>query len=195
MLTAADLIAFEDDIAACFNRGEIRSPVHLAGGNEQQLIDIFKRVAPQDWICGGWRMHYHCLLKGLPPDELKAAILAGRSIALCFPSHRIISSAIVGGIMPIALGLAWSIKQSGGAEKVWCFTGDMGWRTGIAHECTQYADGHGLPIQWVLEDNGLSVKTDTKAAWGAARPSRVCGLSYKYKLTREHVGTGKWVSL
>ena len=33
-MTAEELIAFEKDIAECFNRGEIRAPIHLDGGNE-----------------------------------------------------------------------------------------------------------------------------------------------------------------
>src|SRR5438270_11068222 len=105
--TAADLIAYETEIAALFNSGAITAPVHLAGGNEHDLIELFKQIAPDDWILAGWRSHYHCLLHGVPPDELTAAIVAGRSIALCFPNYRVLSSAIVGGISPIATGLGW----------------------------------------------------------------------------------------
>ena len=43
-MTPADLIAFENDIANDFNAGKIKAPVHLAGGNEQQLIDIFAGI-------------------------------------------------------------------------------------------------------------------------------------------------------
>src|SRR5882672_2555148 len=113
-MNAYDLIAFEDSIAEAFNRGEIRAPVHLTSGNEEQLIEYFsKHVGPDDWICTTWRSHYHCLLKGVPPDELRAAIMAGRSISLCFPEHRIVSSAIAGGILPIALGIAMGSKRIG----------------------------------------------------------------------------------
>src|SRR6185437_16186857 len=99
----------------------IQEPVHLDGGNEEQLIELFDKINERDWVFGAWRQHYHCLLKGVPPAVLKAEILAGRSIALCFPEQRIFSSAIVAGICPIALGVALAIKRDGGDEHVWCF--------------------------------------------------------------------------
>lgn len=194
-MIAEALVAFEAEIAADFNAGLIKAPVHLAGGNEQQLIDIFARIKPEDWVLCAWRAHYHCLLKGVPPSALKAAIHAGRSIALCFPEHRILSSAIVGGICPIATGLGWALKERGAKERVHCFIGDMTARTGIYHECIQYCSGHGLPVTFHIEDNGKSVCTDTAASWGNKRwYNRGCEVrQYGYQLEWPHVGTGQWV--
>lgn len=192
MITKAELIAFEADIAAEFNTGKIRAPIHLSGGNEDALIAIFKSVQPGDWVCTTWRSHYHCLLKGVPPAEIKAAIMAGRSITLCFPEYRVISSAIVGGIVPIALGLAWSVKRNQTNERIWCFVGDMTGCSGIFDECSRYAAGHGLPLRIVVENNGLSVCTPTETAWGQPDDWRVRNLSYDYKLHPwPHAGTGK----
>jgi len=148
-MTKEELIAFETDIANEFNAGMIRAPVHLDDGNEEQLIEIFKGVKPEDWLCCGWRSHYRCLLKGVPPSLLKAEIMAGRSISLCFPQYRIVSSAIVGGIVPIALGIAMGIKRRGGAERVHCFMGDMTVRAGVTRECMDYAGSHELPIRFM----------------------------------------------
>lgn len=193
-MTKAELIAFEDDIRDCFARGEIAAPVHLAGGNEDQLIEIFQKIRPQDWVLTSWRSHYHCLLKGVPPDEVKAAILAGRSIALCFAEHRQLSSAIVGGICPIAVGLGWAIKRSGEDARVWCFIGDMTAATGIFHESSWYATNHFLPVTWVVEDNGLSVCTNTKEAWGSdGTRFDPHVIRYDYSMTWPHVGIGQWV--
>ncbi len=182
------LIAFEEEIAALFNAGQIPYPVHLSNGNEDALIEIFQEIYPNDWVLGSWRSHYQCLLKGVPTEELKAAILEGRSMALCFPEYRILSSAIVGGVVPIALGIAMQIHREGGAERVWCFLGDMTAETGIAHESMKYARNHDLPIEWVVEDNGLSVCTDTKEAWGGV--SETPGIRYAYKSKFPHAGAG-----
>jgi len=196
-MTPDQLIAFEKEIAADFEAGKIAAPVHLAGGNEQQLIDIFKDIKHEDWICCSWRSHLHCLLKGIPPQQLKDAIYAGRSIALCFPEHRILSSAIVGGICPIATGLGWAIKERGGTERVHCFIGDMTERTGIYHECASYCYGHDLPVQFYVENNGKSVCTDTGKVWGRGSAMvevvHVQAREYDYDLTWPHVGTGTWV--
>ena len=104
MITKQDLIDFETDIAESFNSGQIRAPVHLYDGNEDYLINIFKNIHEDDWIFCTWRSHYQCLLKGVPAKTLKRDILAGKSITLCYPEHRIYSSAIVTGSIPIATG-------------------------------------------------------------------------------------------
>lgn len=189
------LLAFERDIEETFNKGLVKAPVHLAGGNEKQLIDIFaKKVRADDWCLCSWRSHYHCLLKGVPGDEVKQAIIDGRSIALCFPEYKILSSAIVGGIAPIAVGLAMAIKAEDRDELVHVFLGDMSINAGIVREAMHYSAGHDLPIHWILEDNGLSVATDTKAVWGIDYyPEHFS--RYTYEMTVQHVGTGQWVSL
>jgi pyruvate dehydrogenase E1 component alpha subunit len=197
-MSPRELIEFESSIAESFNRGEIRAPVHLSDGQEDALIDYFRQVKDSDWICGTWRTHYQCLLKGVPPDELRAEIMAGRSISLCFPKQRIVSSAIAGGILPIAVGLAMAIKRAGGSELVHCFVGDMMAQSGIFFECVYYANSFQLPIQFVVEDNGISVCTDTKTAWNRStlwvydatmRPGLVH--YYRYKSNYPHAGAGK----
>lgn len=194
-MTKDELIAFEDDLAATFERGEIKAPLHLAGGNEDQLIDIFRSIKADDWVLCSWRSHYHCLLKGVPPDDVRQAIMRGRSIGLCFPEQRVLSSAIVGGIGPIATGLGWAIKRSGKKNMVHVFVGDMTAETGIIHEAMKYCSGEGLPVRWIVEDNGLSVCTKTDAVW--KKPTDipdVRAICYQHTLTKPHVGTGLWVS-
>ena len=196
MMNKAELIAFEDEIRELFNAGKIAAPIHLASGNEDQLIDIFKRIKPNDWVFGTWRSHYHCLLKGVPPEELKAKIVAGRSIGLCFPEHRILCSALVGGNAPLAVGMAMAIKRRGGNGHVWCFVGDMSVRTGIFYESLSYAGGHRLPVTFIVENNGMSVMTNTQEVWGTPEDaSRVYTEWYSYNLDVPHVGTGKWSGL
>ena len=189
---ASDLILFEAEIAEAFNAGKIRAPVHLSGGNEEDLIGIFERVRPEDWVFSTWRSHYHCLLKGVPPARLKADILAGKSITLTYPEHRIVTSAIVGGILPIALGVALAIKRAGGKEKVWAFVGDMASQTGAFSEVSRYAFGHNLPLMLVVEDNGISVCTDTEEVWRALNFADA-DRAYGYKLPWPHAGAGKRV--
>lgn len=195
MLTPADLIAFEQDIALTFNEGAIKAPIHLSAGNEIQLIEYFtNNFAKGDWIATAWRSHYHALLSGIPPEEVKQAILAGRSITLTFPDHNFISSAIVGGILPIAIGIALGLKRQNSKHRVHCFCGDMTARTGAYHEAYEYASGHALPITFITEDNGKSVGTPTKAVWGTQHAQRsakeVC---YTYNLGYPHAGSGVWI--
>lgn len=198
VLTPADLIAFEDDIAAEFNAGKIRAPVHLYSGNEEPMIEIFKKIRPEDWVLCSWRSHYQCLLKGVPAAQVKSEIMAGRSISLCFPEYCVLSSAIVTGVIPIAVGIALSIKRKKQSNMVYCFMGDMTSETGSAHECIKYAENHDLPLHFVVEDNGKSVCTDTRATWNmnkltyeGVRNHRIT--HYKYETKYPHAGAGQRV--
>ena len=195
LLTPADLCRFEQKVAEAFNNGEIRAPVHLYSGNEQALIDIFDDVNMDDWILCSWRSHYQCLLKGVPEEKVFAEIMAGRSISLCFPERRVFSSAIAGGILPIATGIAMAIKRKGGANRVYCFVGDMTAETGIAHECVKYSENHDLPIRFIIEDNNKSVCTNTVESWGAKHSSWEKSESpkvvyYSYENSFPHAGAG-----
>lgn len=197
-LTAQDLIDFENEIAELFNSGKIRAPVHLYSGNEDAMLRIFQAIRAEDWVLCSWRSHYQCLLKGVPREKLKAEIVAGRSISLCFAEQRVFSSAIVTGVLPIATGIAMGIKRHGGTEKVHCFMGEMTSETGVAHECIKYAQNHDLPIHFIIEDNGKSVCTDTRQTWNQPVLTYEKTTSprityYKYETKYPHAGAGKRV--
>ena len=193
-----DLIKFENDIAAIFNSGKIRAPIHLYSGNEKVLIKFFKKIKKNDWVFCSWRSHYQCLLKGVPPKKLKKEILEGKSISLCFPEHKIYSSAIVGGVLPIAVGMALSLKRKKSRNKVYCFMGEMTSETGIAHETIKYSRNKKLPIHFIVEDNRKSVCTDTRKTWSQGKltyekSSDKYVTYYKYNLKYPHAGAGKRV--
>ena len=94
--TPEDLIKFEEEIAELFNKAKIKAPIHLYYGNEDFIVEFFRKVRKQDWVFCSWRSHYQCLLKGVPENEVFSEIIKGHSISLCFPEHKIFSSAIVG---------------------------------------------------------------------------------------------------
>jgi len=192
-MTRDDLIAFEESIAAEFNAGLIPYPVHLEQGNEDALIAIFEDVRARDWIFGSWRMHLKALLAGVPAEALRAAIHRGESMALHFPGYRVHGSAIVGGTIPHALGVAMAIARAKRDEMVWCFMGDMTAHTGIAHECIKYSANRDLPIRWVIEDNGVSVCTNTEEVWGPSRTRRDHVRHYEYRSKWPHAGAGQRV--
>ena len=166
--------------------------------NEDQIIGVFHNVKLDDWIFCSSRSYYQCLLKGVAPVEIRQEILAGRSISLCFPAQRIFSSAIEGGVLPIALGVSMSIKRRGEDSRVYCFLGEMTAETGIAHEKMKYCSNFGLPIPFVVEDNSKSVGTNTRKAW---KLEKLCfdGATddfvtyYRYQTKFPHAGAGSRV--
>ena len=189
------LIEFENDIAETFNEGKIRSPIHLYSNNEEFLIKFFKRIKKNDWVFCSWRSHYQALLKGVPEKILLKEIIEGKSISLCFPKYRFYSSAIVGGILPISLGVAKAQKLKKTNSKVYCFMGDMTSETGIAHETIKYAINFKLPIHFIIEDNNLSVCTNTRKTWALKKLTfeninNKYITYYKYKNKYPHAGAG-----
>jgi len=197
--TKNELTEFEEEIADIFNRGQIPYPVHLESGNEQRLIEIFEQnsIGPNDYVFGSWRLHLKALLKGVPKDKLKQAIMNGHSMALNFPVQKVYGSAIVGGIVPIAVGTAMSIKAREGTEYVFCFVGDMTSMTGVFRECHDFALNYDLPILFIVEDNGKSVCTDTREVWMQDTldfqfPSPKI-IYYQYESKWPHAGAGQRV--
>lgn len=109
--TPKDLVAFEKRVAEVYEQGLIKSPVHLSGGSERQLIEIFKGISRDDWKLCTWRNHLHALLSEIPPEEVMRQILAGKSMTMNSAEHKFYSSSIAGGILPIAVGLGMAIKR------------------------------------------------------------------------------------
>ena len=109
--TKEELIYFETVVKQRYENCVILAPVHLSKDNEDELIEIFQYVHPDDWVFSAWRNHYHALLHGMNKQELMKDILSGRSMATSSNVNKFYSSAIVGGIIPIALGAAMALKN------------------------------------------------------------------------------------
>ncbi len=169
-ITKDDLINFEKEIADIFATGVIRAPVHLRAGREDALIEIFKNIGPDDYVFGYWDAHELALLKGVPREVVKQAIVDGKSISLCFPEYKVLCSGIAGSLMGAATGVAWALKNHGKKGKAYIFSGDMSAETGIFHEAVKYAVNYDLPAVFVVCDNGLSVMTNTREVWGSLEP-------------------------
>ena len=192
-MTKQDLIDFELKVQKVYEAGKIKAPVHLSGNNEDQLIEIFKNISREDWVFSSWRNHYHALLHGFDREELFNLILEGRSMGINSIKYKFYSSSIVGGSLPIALGMAQSFKLKKSTNKVWCFVGDMTFETGVFHECYKYARNFDLPLEFVIEDNNMSTNTPTDETWNKKSTIPDDVHYYKYERTFPHHGTGNWV--
>ena len=192
-LTSEDLKSFEEEVKTTYEAGKIKAPVHLAGGNEEKLIDIFQYVHKDDWVFASWRNHYHALLHGVPRDTLMDLIVRGKSMSVYSKEPKLYTSSIVGGIIPIALGTAKAQKESGSNRKTWCFVGDMTFESGIFYEAYKYAKNLDLPLQFVVEDNNMSINTPTDETWGGKRDVPDDVIYYEYEREFPHHGTGNWI--
>ncbi len=200
-MTKNDIIEFEKEIAEIYATGAIKAPVHLRSGREEQLIDIFanNNIGPADYVFGYWDSHELALLKGVPRESVKKAILQGNSIALSFPDYNVLCSGIVGSLVGVAVGVAYRLKQKKSTARVYHFCGEMSAETGIFHEAVKYASNWNLPVKFIVSDNDISVMTKTREVWNSHFPwwnDGAIGGNIKYfKYTNgyPHSGLGKLI--
>ncbi|MDO8517079.1 MAG: thiamine pyrophosphate-dependent enzyme [Nanoarchaeota archaeon] len=189
-----ELIDFERYIADLWDDSKLSYPVHLSGGNEKQLFEIFKDIKKEDYVLSNHRGHYHYLLAGGSPKKLEEFILRGDSMHLLDKSINFLTSSIVAGMPAIAAGIAKALKEKKKTNKVWCFVGDGAEEEGHFYEAVRYVDGWDLPCTFIIEDNDRSVETPKSERYNKSEiiwPS--CVKRSQYKPIYPHVGTGKWI--
>lgn len=187
MITPEQLTTTEEEIRALWEQGEIPYLTHLAGGNEKELIDIFRDIKPTDWVFASHRAHFHYTLHG--HTDLVEQVRTGKSMFLFGP--RFIASAIVAGTACIAAGMALSIKLRGGSEWVYCFVGDGAEDQGHFYEAVWFVHERQLPCVFVVEDNDSSCGVTREQRRGSdwPRPWPSCVRRYHYKPTWPHAGS------
>ena len=187
--TKEELIAFEDRIGDLYMDNQLPFLFHLSGGNEEQLIDIFKGIKEGDYVISNHRNHYHALLHGIPPEELEQKIKDGRSMFVYDRERNFFLSAIIGGTPAIAAGVAWALKRKGSDQRVWCFVGDGTEDNGHLAEAVRYVDGFDLPCTFVIESNDRSCEATNEDRWGkTAHPdwNSPNVIRYQYTCTYPH---------
>jgi TPP-dependent pyruvate/acetoin dehydrogenase alpha subunit len=203
-MSVEELIEFERGIAEEVKEGKIKGAVHLCGGNEKELVQIFERVEERDWVISTHRNHYHYLLKTGDKEGLREHIRGGGSMQISSREHRFFSTAILAGGCSIGCGIAAAEKEKLGLlewddPKVLVFVGDGAADNGKFMHAVEYAYYHDLNVTWVLEDNNYSCDTPVAARWNGicdrykriAKPGKFGRvIYYNYVRTYPHVGLG-----
>lgn len=197
MLTKQDLINFELKMVEHYKNGKLPFLFHLSGGNEDQLINIFKEIKEGDYVLSSHRNHYHALLHGIPADVLEQKILDGKSMFVYDRKRNFFTSAIIGGTPAIAAGIALALKRKGSKQKVWCFVGDGTEDSGHLFEAARYVEGFDLPCTFIVENNNRSVTTTLDERWGSAIDPIMpkCVIKYKYNITYPHARSNDMIDL
>lgn len=186
------LIAFESHVKELWEDGELPFLLHLCGGNEEQLIEIFREVKKGDWIFSTHRSHYHYLLAGGSEERLTQLIRHGRSMFVFDKEINFLTSSVLAGTCCIAAGVAFAIKEEGNERDnhVWCFLGDGAEEQGHFYEAVHFVAGNRLPCTFIIEDNDRSVDTNKadRGHYDISWPD--CVRRYHYTPTYPHAGSG-----
>lgn len=190
--TKEQLIEFEKSVASHWEAGDLPYLIHLSGGNEDYLIELFEDIKDGDYIFSTHRNHHHALLAGIPPNKLMARILSGNSMFVFDHSRNFYTSSVLAGTCAIAAGVAYALKEEGSENWVWCFVGDGAEEQGHFYEAVMFVEGQDLPCMFIIEDNNRSVDstieermpTKFRMEW----PS--CVIRDEYDATYPHAGNG-----
>jgi TPP-dependent pyruvate/acetoin dehydrogenase alpha subunit len=190
--TRESLIAFEQRIVHRFEAGELPFLVHFCGGNEDELLGIFREVKEGDWIFASHRCHYEALLAGIPAEKVERLICEGSSMFIFDRERRFVSSSILAGTCAMAAGVAHAIAERGGSERVFCFLGDGAEDNGHFAEAVRFVTARDLPCTFVIADNDRQVDTSYAERWGS-HDRMLWGPKvrrYAYTPTFPHAGRG-----
>ncbi|MDD3312163.1 thiamine pyrophosphate-dependent dehydrogenase E1 component subunit alpha [Pseudodesulfovibrio sp.] len=157
----------EERIRADYMGDEMKTPVHLSLGEEGLVAGVVHALTATDKVFGTWRNHALYLTKGGSLDDFfcelygrETGVACGKagSMHLSSPAHGFLaSSAVVGSILPVALGAAYAQKAQATGDIAAVFFGDGATEEGVFWETLNYAALAKLPLLFVCEDNGLAI--------------------------------------
>lgn len=160
---------FEEKCVELYSAAKIRGFMHLYIGEEAVAAGVIGALGPEDAIVATYREHGHALLRGVPPGEVMAEMYGklegcsrgrGGSMHLFGADRRFYGgNAIVGGGLPLAVGLALADKLSARERVTICFFGDGAVAEGEFHESMNLAALWGLPVLFCCENNLYAMGT------------------------------------
>jgi pyruvate dehydrogenase E1 component subunit alpha len=160
---------FEEKAAELYTLGKIRGFLHLYIGEEAVAVGTMQALDPDDNIVATYREHGQALARGIPAGALMAEMFGkangcsgGRGGSMHFfdVSRRFYGGhAIVGGGLPIAVGLALADKLTARPALTACFFGDGAVAEGEFHESLNLAALWKLPVLFLCENNLYAMGT------------------------------------
>jgi len=157
----------EEVIAEKYCEGKMRCPTHLCIGQEAIAAAVGQILRRDDFMVSSHRAHGHYIAKGGNLKKMIAEIYGkvtgcskgkGGSMHLIDKSAGFLgSTAIVGGTIPIAVGLGLSIKLHKTDQVSCVFFGDGAVEEGVFYESVNFAVLKKLPVLFICENNLYSV--------------------------------------
>ncbi len=160
---------FEEKSAELYSKQKIRGFLHLYIGEEAVGVGAMRALRDDDNVVATYREHGHALVRGIPAGEIMAEMYGkangcsggrGGSMHLFSVDRRFYGGhAIVGGGLPVAVGLALADKMKGESRVTACFFGDGATDEGEFHESLNLAALWKLPVLFLCENNEYAMGT------------------------------------
>jgi pyruvate dehydrogenase E1 component alpha subunit len=159
----------EEKSAELYGEGKIRGFLHLYIGEEAVAVGALHALKPEDNIVATYREHGHALVRGMPMERIMAEMYGkregcsrgrGGSMHLFDAKTRLFGgNAIVGGGLPLAVGLALADRMQGTERVTACFFGDGAVAEGVFHESANLAVLWKVPALFCCENNLYAMGT------------------------------------
>ncbi len=160
---------FEERCVELYSATKIRGFMHLYIGEEAVAVGVMQAILPTDAVVATYREHGHALARGIPATTIMAEMFGrvegcsrgrGGSMHIFDTKARFYGgNAIVGGGLPIAVGLALADKMRDSHDVTVCFFGDGAVAEGEFHECLNLAALWRLPVLFCCENNLYAMGT------------------------------------
>ncbi len=165
---------FEEACVEAYTQEKIRGFLHLYDGEEAVSVGVMQALTPKDCVVATYREHGQALARGVPMDRVMAEMYGkaegcsggrGGSMHLFDAERRFYGgNAIVGGGLPLAVGLALADKMQDRPIVTACFFGDGAAAEGEFHESLNLAALWALPVLFVCENNLYAMGTALRIA-------------------------------
>lgn len=167
----------EESVYRKFHEAKIGGYLHRYDGMEALVAGIVPLLdLPGDKILSTYRDHAHALACGTPAREVMAELMGrvtgcaagkGGSMHLIDPARGFLGGdGIVGGPVPISLGVGYALKYTGSKNICVCYFGDGAMNQGGVHEAFNMVGLYKLPILYVLENNQYAMGTSVHRSTG-----------------------------
>jgi pyruvate dehydrogenase E1 component alpha subunit len=160
---------FEDKCAELYTQEKIRGFLHLYDGEEAVATGIIPVLQKNDRVVATYREHGHALVRGVPMTTVMAEMYGkkqgcsggrGGSMHLFDATTNFYGgNAIVGGGLPLAVGLGLADKMRALNQVTACFFGEGAVAEGEFHESLNLAALWSLPVLFVCENNLYAMGT------------------------------------
>lgn len=170
---------FEETVDDLFARGLVHGTMHLSVGQEASAVGSIYALNNEDYILSTHRGHGHCIAKGADINLMMAEFM-GKETGYCrgrggsmhiadMEGRNLGANGVVGGGIPLAVGVGLSLKMRRSGEIVMGFFGDGAANQGCFHEALNMAAIWSLPIVYVCENNQYGMSMSTRRALSIER--------------------------
>lgn len=182
---------FEEKSAEEYSKSKIRGFLHLYVGEEAVAVGLMANLKKEDYVLATYREHGHALARGMDPGSLMAEMFGkqegcckgrGGSMHLFDKNLNFYGgNAIVGGHLPLSVGMALASKRLEEKRITCCFFGEGAAAEGEFHETMNLAALWEVPLLLVCENNLYAMGTAlryTHAGAALEKKAEAYGIAY-----------------